>query len=302
MRRGLLAGVALLAVACQGPTPPGASVGNATGLATFHDKGLVFDYPAAWRPFRYEVVSSFTNLIGYLATVEVPDPCTRGPNSIACGQGFQLAPNSIVVTITGHGFPGFNILDAQPPGARALVVDRLPAYVEQLAPQERAQGADLSSVWTIARPGSVDNFLTIQADIRGPDVADQLRQVEALVASLRFDPPVVPLEISDAAAERAATKALATMTAIDPAWSCFPGKPGARQIRVTSFPQGPVLAEPQVATCSTRIEPTRLHLWRLTLTERLPQADPAAGSAIQIVLWVSPDGTPGQMTSGSPEP
>ena len=302
MNRRLLAGVALLAAACAGPSPPSASVDNATGLATFHEDGLVFDYPAAWRPFRYQVVSSFSNLIVYLATVDVPDPCTRTANSIACGQGFQLAPNSIVVTISGRGFPGFNILDGQPRGARALVVDGLPAYVEQLQPQDRAQGADLSLVWTIARPGSVDNFYTVQADIRGPDVAGQRQEAEALITSLRFDPAVVPLEVSDAAAERAATQALATMTAGDSAWACFPGTPGARQMRITSFPQGPVLAEPQVATCSTRIEPTRLELWRLTLTERLPKADPEAGQELQIVLWVSPDGTPGQMTSGSPEP
>jgi hypothetical protein len=299
MKCGLLAGVALVMAACAGPTPPS---DTSSGLATFHEDGLVFDYPAAWRPFRYEMVSSFSNLIVYLATVDVPDPCTRTANSIACGQGFQLIPNSIVVTISGGGFPGFSILDGQPPGARAFVVDGLPAYVEQLEPQDRAQGADLSMHWTIARPGSVDNYYTIQADIRGPDVASRLQQVEALVKGLRYDPPVVPLETTDAAAERAATQALATMTATDPAWACFPGKPGARQMRVTSFPQGPVLAEPQVATCSTRIDPTRLQLWRLTLTERLPKADPEAGQALQIVLWVAPDGTPGLQTSGSPEP
>jgi hypothetical protein len=299
MNRGLLPGVALVLGACAGPTPPS---DTSSGLATFHEDGLVFDYPAAWRPFRYEMVSSFSNLIVYLGTVDVPDPCTRTANSIACGQSFRLAPNSIVVAVTGRGFPGFNILDGPPPGATALVAGGLPAYVTQLAPANMAPGADTSVQWTIAKPGSVDNSYEIRADIKGPDVADQLRQVEALVSSLRFDPPVVPLEATDAAAERAATRALATMTASDPAWACFPAKPGARQVRVTSFPQGPVLAEPQVATCSTRIEPTRLQLWRLTLTERLAKADPEAGQDLQIVLWVSPDGTPGLQTSGSPEP
>ena len=299
MKCGLLAGVALVMAACAGPTPPS---DTSSGLATFHEDGLVFDYPAAWRPFRYEMVSSFSNLIVYLATVDVPDPCTRTANSIACDQTFRLAPNSIVVSVSGRGFPGFNILDGPPPGATALIVGGLPAYVTQLAPANMAPGADTTVQWTIARPGSVDNSYEIRADIKGPDVADQVHQVEALVSSLRFDPPVVPLETTEAAAERAATQALATMTATDPAWACFPGKPGARQMRVTSFPQGPVLAEPQVATCSTRIDPTRLQLWRLTLTERLPKADPEAGQALQIVLWVSPDGTPGLQTSGSPEP
>jgi hypothetical protein len=165
-----------------------------------------------------------------------------------------------------------------------------------------AAGADSSTRWTIARPGSVDNFFTIQADIKGPDVAEQLNQVKALIASLRYDPAVVPLEAGDAGAERAATKALATMASTDPAWACFPGRPGIRQMLVTAMPSGPVLAKPQIAACSTRIEPTPLQLWRMTLTERLPQPDPQAGTALQIVLWVSSDGTPGQMTSGSPEP
>jgi len=301
MSRCVLAGVLLL-VACAGPTPPSPAVDSSAALATFHDEGLVFDYPASWRGYRYQVVSSFTNLIVYLATVDVPDPCTRTPDSIACGQSYRLAPNSIVVTVTGRGFPGFNILQDQPAGARALVVDGLPAYVEELPPEGRAAGADSGTLWTIARPGSVDNSFTIQADIRGPDVASQRRQADALVASLRFDPPAVALETTDAAAERAATKALATMTSTDPSWACFPGKPGVRQMRVTAIVSGPVLAEPQVATCSTRIEPTRLQLWRVTLTERLPQADPQAGTDMQVILWVSPDGTPGQMTAGSPEP
>ena len=298
-KRGALACLLLLNAACARPTPPS---DTSSGLATFHEDGLVFGYPAAWRPFRYQVVSSFSNLIVYLATVDVPDPCTRTANSIACGQGFQLGPNSIVVTVSGVGFPGFNVLDGQPPGARALVVDGLPAYVEQLEPQDRAQGADLSMRWTIARPGSVDNVFTIQADIRGPDVAGQRQQVETLVASLRHDPPVVQLDISDAAAERAATRALAVMASTDPAWACFPGKPGIQQMPVNALVSGPALAKPQIATCSTRIEPTRLQLWRLTLTERLPEADPNGDSALQIVLWVSPDGTPGLQTSGSPEP
>jgi hypothetical protein len=302
-RARVLACVLLLFVdACGGPAPSSVGVDGSPDVATFHDEGIVLDYPASWRPFRYQVVSSFSNLIVYLATVDVPDPCTRTADSVSCGQSYRLGPNSIVVAITGAGFPGFNILDGPLPGATALVVGGLPAYVERLAPADSATGADVSARWTIARPGSVDNFFTVQADIKGPDVADQLRQAEALVASLHYDPAVVPLEAGDAAAERAATKALAVLASTDPTWACFSGKPGIRQMRVTALVSGPVLAQPQTATCSTRIEPTRLQLWRLTLTERLPQPDPQAGLGQQIVLWVGPDGTPGQMTSGSPEP
>jgi hypothetical protein len=300
MSRAVLVALLALLAACAGPSPPSAPAGN--GTAHFKQDGLVFDYPAAWRPFRYQVVSSFSNLIVYLATVDVPDPCTRTANSIACGQSYRLVPNSIVVAISGGAFPGFNILDGPPPGATALVVGGLPAYVERLAPADRATGADVSARWMIASPGSVDSYLSIQADVKGPDVADQLHQVDALVASLKFDPPLVQLEATDAAAEQAATKALAVMAKTDPSYACFPGKPGIRQMLVTALVSGPALAKPQVATCSTRIEATRLQLWRLTLIERLPEADPNGDSALRFVLWVSPDGTPGEMTSGSPEP
>jgi hypothetical protein len=300
IRAALVACLLPALAACAGPGPEAASPGS--GLARFDDQGLIFDYPASWRPFRYEMVSSFSNLIVYLATVDVPDPCTRTANSVSCGQSYRLVPDSIVVAVNGVGFPGFNMLDGPPPGARALEVDGLPAYVEQLAPADRATGADMTVRWTIARPGSVDNVFTIQADIRGPDVAGQLLQVEGLVKSLRHDPPVVPLGTGEAAAERAVTKALATLTSTDASWACFPGTPGIRQMRVTAMVSGPVLAEPQIASCSTRIEPTRLQLWRVTLTERLPRPDPQAGASMEVVLWVSPDGTPGMMTSGSPEP
>jgi hypothetical protein len=302
MSRGFLVGVLLLLVGCAGPTSPSPGADASPGLATFHEQGLDFDYPPSWRIFRYDEVSSFSNLIAYFATVDVGDPCTRTANSVSCGQSYTLLPDSIVVSLHGGGFLGFNVLDGRPPGAIALVAGGLPAYVERLAPADRAAGADVSQRWMIARPGSVSSYYSIQADIKGPDLADQLRRVEALVASLQFDPPVVPLDAGRAAAEHAASKALATMASTDPSWACFPGEPGVRQMRITSMVSGPVLAKPQIATCSTRIEPTRLQLWRLTLIERLPEPDPQAGSELQVVLWVSPDGTPGEMTSGSPEP
>jgi hypothetical protein len=40
----------------------------------------------------------------------------------------------------------------------------------------------------------------------------------------------------------------------------------------------------------------------VTLTERLARPDPQAGLNMQVVLGVSPDGTPGEMTSGSAQP
>jgi hypothetical protein len=299
MRR-TVAAIGLVLAGCGGSalTTNDREASGMAGVAAFDEQGIAFDYPASWRAFHYQAISSFSNLIVYLGTVDVPNPCTTDGNTTSCGASFRLAPNSIVVAVSGIGMPGFNILDSHPPGSRALVIGGLPAYVEPQVPSDPGVGADRTMSWTIARPGSVDNAFVIRADIRGPDVDGQAQQVEAVIASVRFDPPVVPLDPGEAAAERAATAALATLARDDPAWACFSGKPGVRQMRISSFVSGPALVEPQVASCTTQIEATRLQLWRLTLTLRLDRPDPTAGSGQRIVLWVNPDGTPGATTSG----
>jgi hypothetical protein len=73
--------------------------------------GIRLAYPATWREFHYEVVSSFSSVIAYLGTVEVQDPCTRTATSISCGSGFKLPPGGIVVVVENHGFPGYDILE-----------------------------------------------------------------------------------------------------------------------------------------------------------------------------------------------
>ena len=56
------------------PGPPASAV--ASDLRTFDEGGLTFAYPAAWREFHYAMTSSFSNQIAYLATVDIPEPCT----------------------------------------------------------------------------------------------------------------------------------------------------------------------------------------------------------------------------------
>lgn len=300
MRRSILPILAAVALAACVGSPSTASVAGTplpAGFATFHESGLVFEYPAAWRVFHYSEVSSFSNLIAYLATVDVPDPCTRSANETSCSSNYRLDPDSLVVTVRNNGNPTFDILQGRPPGAQAMTIGGLPAYVEPESAQVLGSGADVGVVWTLSMPGSVDNFYTISADIRGPDTARLRGEVDALVASVRYDPPVVPLSTDGGAAALAASKALATMAKDDPVWNCFPPAGGTRQLLITALVMGPDLAGPQLATCSTTIEATPLQLWRMTLTLRLPHPDPEGGGGQTIILWVDADGTPGQTTA-----
>ena len=300
MKRALgVIAIGLLLTACSGETTPNPSPASpATGLATFAEHGLVFEYPASWRVFHYQEVSSFSSLVAFLATVDVPDPCVRTANRIDCGRNYPLAPDSIVVTIRENGNPMFDMLDGRPAGGRPLTVGGLPAWLEPQA-EGAGIGSDISPRWTIAVPGSVDNYYSIQAEIRGPNLVALQNQATALIDSIRYDPAVVPLPTDAAAGEAAAAKALASLASSSPTWRCFPPKPGSGQMLVTSLTSGPDLSKPQVAICTTRIEATPLQLWRLTLTLRLSQPDPAGGSGEKIIQWVNPDGTPG-MTTGEP--
>lgn len=194
--------VGLLASCTSGSATPRITPGSAgansalSGLRMFDDDGLVFAYPAAWREFHNTLASSFSNSIADLATVDVPEPCTTTPDSVGtridCEDRFHLIADSLVVHVMSNGFPGFEVL-RKPADASALTVDGLPAYMEELAPDDPAVGADVSLLWTLSRPGLVDNFYTIQALIRGPDLGPMKDQLRALIASLRYNPPFVPL-------------------------------------------------------------------------------------------------------------
>jgi hypothetical protein len=110
---------------------------------------------------------------------------------IDCQDRFHLSPDSLVVQVLSGGSLGFDILPT-PAGATALTVDHLPAYMQELAPDDPAVGADTSLVWTLSNPGAEGNFYMISALVRGPDLGPIKAQLRALIASLRHDPPVAP--------------------------------------------------------------------------------------------------------------
>jgi hypothetical protein len=181
--------LAALALSTGGLSPQQSRPPSAGALAHFDEGGLAFDYPATWREFHYAVDSSFSHVIAYLATVDVPVPCQTilrsDSTEIDCADRYSLAPDTLVVAVTSNGQPGFRISN-HPDGVLPLTIGGLPGYLTVTKPS----GDTLSLVWTLSRPDSVDNYYQIAATVRGP-TADTLRaQLEALIASLQYDPPV----------------------------------------------------------------------------------------------------------------
>jgi hypothetical protein len=280
----VLAALAATLAGCgPAPTPEPPQAPN-----HFAESGLVFDYPAAWRAYRYEVTTSFYSSIAFLGTVEVADPCVREVNSITCGSGYALQPGTLVVDIQAASFPGFSILDL-PAGARPISVDGLPGYVEE-AETAAGTGATAARTWSIARPGSIDNYYRITANVRTPNEAAMLDLVDGIVRSIRYDPPVTPLPPGQAAAEAAAEAYLqAARIGADPSWACFPPG-GGRSMTVASLPNGPPLEQPREATCTTTIAATPMQVWEMTLEMRLAERDPNGGWGTRMTVYVGPDG------------
>lgn len=260
--------------------PPPADDGAHQGLATRHEADLVFEAPAAWTVYHYEVMSSFTSVLAYLGTVEVQDPCTRTATTVSCASGYHLEPGTLVVTITAAGFPLRNALTGAGPEAIRVEVGGLPG-LRVAAPAFPGVDADSSVVWRFARPGSMDNWYEIRAEIRGPGEDSLLRAVERMVDSVRFDPPVVPLDVTAAGRAKALAavgRFLDAQAAEDPAWACFPRTEGARPAEITREPNGPALSAPLTVSCSTALSPTEFEMWDVTLRiDWGPEAGHAAG-------------------------
>lgn len=293
-----LAALALVVACGVAPsTPP------ATGTTSFDEGGLGFEYPAAWQEFHYDVQSSFSRVIAYLATVNVPEPCATtaasDSTSVDCADRFTLSQDTLVVAVMSYGSPGTDITQV-PSDATPLTIGGLPGYVETDGPDAAVPGVDRTVTWTIAAPGFIDNVYMIEAQMRGPDLDRLQGQLDAMVASLRYDPPPTPLPSGSDAATAAVAQALAGQLQNDPSWACFPTS-GTRQMLVSSLPDGTDLAAPQLATCSTLITTTPLQLWRVDLTLQLPQADPQAGHGETVTLWLGADGYVGQ-SEASPIP
>ena len=114
----------------------------------------------------------------------------RSANAMSCGPAYELQPGTLVVTVETAAFHGSNILDV-PAGAQPLVAGGLPGYVQDSDPFAQT-GATAARTWSLAMPGYIDNYYRITAQAREPGVDAAFAQVDSLVASLAYDPPVTP--------------------------------------------------------------------------------------------------------------
>jgi len=275
--------VILIALLTSGCGSPVAESPGADSLVVFNSGGIILEYPASWTLFQYDVNNSLSNLVGYLATVPVGDPCTRTANSMTCGdRSYELAPSTLVVEILAVG--GMNELDLT---LMPLTIGGMPASfrVEPYGPDGRRL------VWEVAR-SSMSSF-RITGDLRGPGLDTLQSQVTTVVEGLELNPPVEPLPTDpDEVAAGAAAALVAATNALrvnSPEVACFSPVPGEARsaVVVISGRPGPHTAVPVV--CTSHVEASRLQMWKVVLTIQLDEPTKDLGSVV-FTQWVTADG------------
>ncbi len=276
----------------------------ATGLAHFSQNEWSFDYPVAWSYYPIEgFVFSFYSVQGYLASapVETSKVCQRTENSISCGaHDYDLPPDNVVITIGNGGMPMSDpvaFFDHPSEGIRTAVGGMAAIFSEEQQASDR-----ILLTWKIESPTAFDNWVQLDADIRGPG-GDALRaQVSALIASFRFTPEPTPISSDPAVAQAIATKALLQLKT-DAAFACFPDQAGtSRQTSITSVPFGPTLSRPVPVTCSVSISPTDIGFWKLDLTISWEASGSRQAGTNVTTQWLAPDGSLGASTSTGDTP
>jgi len=169
--------------------PPAATPSTSATPALHHFDGevLAFDYPGAWRDARFIMVSSFSNVLVYLSTTPLPDPCDRTPNMIACIRSpvSGLGPDGVLVEWARRAWPGWAF---DPTKGRSTKVGGRTATLEQLDASQgcAAIGGGRELVVTIDDPISDQNWTEMRACLRGPSLDGPQAQIEAILATVTW--------------------------------------------------------------------------------------------------------------------
>lgn len=275
---------------------------------------LEVDHPASWRYHEFQVSFNFDSVQGYLTTGPF-DPgtiCTKTRDTGAAGSarfslscdfsGHPVEPEGVVV-IFGQGASMTNGISARP-GETQAAVGRMPAYVS-----EARVGDTLTLTWRVRMPGAPNNWYAIEGKLREPGAEELRRQVEAIVASLRFDPVPTILPTSGPAFDRgageAAVQALTMLrTYVDSAgYACFvPAEPDAtRTAEIEVVPPNRRLSQPLEVTCTTLVE-ADADMWRVRFVLEWSATDGHGAGRQETEVSVNAAGEAGYAISGSEPP
>jgi hypothetical protein len=183
---GIVATVAL-ASACGGGADGTAKAAGSPPFLTYRGGGLTFRHPAAWNayPGHSPTVAIHFHPIVYLSTQPVHDPCSTHGNTTSCGLPVRrLRPGGVLIAWQVYGIPVSGLKTA--PGTATRVGG---SYAKRMTTEPgdcRKIGADRTIEVAIGSPTKFGVPTYFTACLRGPNLAQNERRVDAVLASTRF--------------------------------------------------------------------------------------------------------------------
>lgn len=156
-------------------------------LSQFNDQFLRFDYPSSWTSKTYLDESSFSSTIVFLSNETMHAPCEPYRDGIECSPPVSgLRPGGVFVEWTDNGFPGWNLGKQT---GRSVAVDGHPGKEAVATGRgDCVSGTQLDITLVLARPYP-DNYYEMDACLRGPSLAQERSEIQAMVASTKFLQP-----------------------------------------------------------------------------------------------------------------
>ena len=174
----------------------------AAGTKSFSANGIALSYPAGW--ILHDEGWASTGLGSTFAIVGTQPWGLCLPFDLNCHDSLRLEPGQISVELGSGILGGSSVCDVgrdrsdladrgpdDPPATGSLVrVDGRPTLQTDYAVgQADYYHSDAWRTWVIAAPGSTTAIYRIDARYRGPGTDEFRRQLDELVASLRFVGP-----------------------------------------------------------------------------------------------------------------
>lgn len=188
--------IVLVGSACLGGGSTAHTTGGSTDTAAalssvrwqrFSDSTVSFRYPSAWRSYRWQFMTSFSNALVYLSTGREHNPCvtttTKSSETVRCHSALaQLEPAGVFVTWMQWGMPAMSYKHF--PGKPSRIGGR-PARIH-VGGADRdctSLGGQETITAYVASRVARDNWIAMIACLRGPNLATSTAQVEHMLAT-----------------------------------------------------------------------------------------------------------------------
>ncbi len=249
---------------------------------------LGLDVPPEWTVRPADVLMRYTHVIEFIGTAPSTAGCTTEGDLTGCGVDLALEPGTVSVAVEEPGGPiridtPFERAEDPPPGTTVVDIDGVPAFLRR--------EADTIELFVPA-PDDIFGGTRLRAGVLGPGEEALWQQVEDLLASVHYEPPLQPTDQLDVQAAAAAARAVVEHKAShDRAYACFPRTPGrSRHAVVRRLPGYSRLHRRLPVTCSTEIEGTPLEVWKMTLTSSWTDGPGRSAGSVSETVWIGPDG------------